>query len=96
MWEFLAERYKDTPYIAAYELLSEPHPPKPYTGADVRELYEELTTRIRAIDPDVPVIYGSNDHYDIRLMDEIYSTGTANVIYTFNFYEPTEYVKQTK
>lgn len=96
MWEFLADRYKNTPYIAAYELLSEPHPPKPYTSANVREFYEELTPRIRAIDPDIPVIFGPDDHYEITLMNHTYSTGTTNVIYTFNFYEPTEYIKQTQ
>jgi hypothetical protein len=95
-WKFIVNRYKDTPYIAAYEILSEPHPKKPATGIDVRLFYEELIREIRTIDPVTPVMIGPNDHYDINSMEDIYIAGDTNIIYTFNFYLPTDYIKPDK
>lgn len=95
-WKFLASRYKDQPYIAAYEILSEPHPKKPATGNDVKLFYEELITAIREVDQETPLMIGANDHYDINLMDEVFTTLDNNLIYTFNFYLPTDYIKPEK
>ena len=95
-WQFLATRYRSTPYIAAYELLSEPHPKKPYTGADVRGLYDEAIARVRTVDSKTPLIVGANDHYDIGLLDEAYTSVDPNIVYTANFYLPTEYIKPDK
>jgi aryl-phospho-beta-D-glucosidase BglC (GH1 family) len=95
-WQFLATRYRSTPYIAAYELLSEPHPKKPYTAADVRGLYDEAIARVRTVDSKTPLIVGANDHYDIGLLDEAYTDVDHNIVYTANFYLPTEYIKPDK
>jgi Cellulase (glycosyl hydrolase family 5) len=95
-WEFLANRYKKKPYIAAYEILSEPHPKKPATSKDLKLFYEEVIAAIRAIDTDTPVMIGANDHYDINLMDEILTNVDDKIIYTFNFYLPTDYIKPDK
>lgn len=95
-WKFLAERYKNKPYVAAYEILSEPHPKKPATGADVRLFYEELIAEIRKVDAETPLMIGANDHYDINLMDDVFTTVDDNIIYTFNFYLPTDYIKPDK
>jgi aryl-phospho-beta-D-glucosidase BglC (GH1 family) len=96
MWQFLANRYKNTPYIAAYELLSEPHPKKPVTNAQLRSFYKELADSVRLIDHNTPVMIGANDHYDINLMDSIYTSTIPNLFYTFNYYLPTDYVKPDK
>lgn len=95
-WTFLADRYKDKPYIAAYEILSEPHPKKPYTSDDLREFYEELITELRSVDQDTPLMIGANDHYDINQMSDVLTSIDDKIIYTFNFYLPTDYVKPDK
>ncbi|MBA3788846.1 cellulase family glycosylhydrolase [Patescibacteria group bacterium] len=96
MWEFLANRYKDTPYIASYELLSEPHPPKPFTNTDVKAFYEKLITAVRTVDPVTPVIIGPSKDYEIRDLEQVYIPDQSNVIYTANFYELPAYVKEIK
>lgn len=99
-WLCLAQRYKNVPYIAAYEILSEPHPKKSYTNNDpdgaVRAFYEEMIQAIRTVDEDTPLMIGPNDHYEILKLPTLYTTVDKNIIYTFNFYYPPEYVKQTK
>jgi hypothetical protein len=95
-WQFLVQRYKNKPYIAAYELLSEPHPKKDVTAQQVLQLYEELITAVRKYDSITPVMIGPNDHYDINLLEETISTKDPKIIYTFNYYLPTDYIKPDK
>ena len=96
MWQFLVQRYKHKPYIAAYELLSEPHPKKPVTVQQVVQFYEEVITAVRKYDTITPVMIGPNDHYDINLLEETISVKDPKIIYTFNYYLPTDYIKPDK
>lgn len=95
-WQFLVQRYKDKPYIAAYELLSEPHPKKPVTDQQVVSFYEDVIAAIRKYDTITPVMIGANDHYDINLLGNAVTTRDKKVIYTFNYYLPTDYIKPDK
>ncbi|HEV8692459.1 MAG TPA: cellulase family glycosylhydrolase, partial [Ideonella sp.] len=92
-WAFIVQRYKDTPRIAAYELLSEPHPKKPATTADLRKLYEELITNVRRYDARTPVVIGADDHYAIDQLQGVYTKVDDKIIYAANFYLPKEYCK---
>jgi hypothetical protein len=96
MWQFLAQRYANTPYIGAYELLSEPHPPSQFGNNQVRDLYVRVITAVRAIDAETPIIVGNAKDYDIRNLQEVYMPNQSNIIYTANFYELPAYVKQAK
>lgn len=49
LWEALADRYKDNPWVAGYNLVNEPGDPN---GASLRQFYGRLRRAIRAIDPD--------------------------------------------
>ncbi len=100
VWEFLANRYKDTPYIAAYEILAEPHPKSPYTQEDVKNFYRTNIAAIRKYDTRTPTMIGAakavgcdTGTYDVRCLNAIYMGDISNMIYTFNFYEPPQYVK---
>jgi hypothetical protein len=99
-WLCIAQRYKNVPYIGAYEILSEPHPKKSYTDGDpekaVREFYEEMIRALRTVDTETPLMIGPNDHYEVLELPSLYTNVDDNLIYTFNFYYPSEYVKQTK
>ncbi len=95
MWEFLADHYKNTPYMGTYSLLSEPHPPSG-SNDEVRDLYRKVIRGVRAIDGATPIIIGGQKDYEIRNLEQIYMPDQVNVIYTANFYELPGYVKQAK
>ncbi|HEV8692458.1 MAG TPA: cellulase family glycosylhydrolase [Ideonella sp.] len=92
-WAFLAQRYRNTPRIAAYELLSEPHPKKPTTSAELRYFYEDLIAVIRRHDKLTPLMIGPNDHYDIAQLRDVLTMVDDKLIYAANYYLPTEYCK---
>lgn len=92
-WAFIVQRYKDTPRIAAYELLSEPHPKKPVTSAELRGFYEELIANVRRHDTRTPLVIGPNDHYDINQLQGVHTKVDDKLVYAANFYLPTEYCK---
>ena len=101
MWQFLANHYKNTPYIGSYEILSEPHPA---TGGQkklpneeiVKALAEQNIASIRAIDPLTPIVVGAAQTYDIRNISTAYMPGIPNIIYTADFFELPTYVKSEK
>ena len=49
LWGKLAERYSDEPWIGGYDLINEPNWDLP-GGVMLRELYEDITAAIRAVD----------------------------------------------
>lgn len=53
IWRYLADRYKDEPWVAAYDLLNEPLPEwfKQYNH-ELVPLYREIIEAIRSVDPD--------------------------------------------
>ena len=59
LWRAIAQRYRDEFAIAAYDLLNEPLPNEhQHTFADqLRDLYLELTTAIRQVDPNHAISY---------------------------------------
>lgn len=63
LWRAIAERYRNEPVVAAYDLLNEPLPDK-YQGLyadDLVELYVDLTAVIREVDPHHLICYeGTN------------------------------------
>ena len=59
LWRAIAERYRDETVVAAYDLLNEPLPDKhqhTYAGR-LRDLYVDLTTAIREVDPNHAITY---------------------------------------
>jgi endoglucanase len=48
LWESLASRYRDNPWVAGYNPVNEPGDP---TGSAIGPFYDRLTQAIRAIDP---------------------------------------------
>lgn len=49
LWGTLAERYSDDPWLGGYDLINEPNWDLP-GGVMLRELYEDITEAIRAVD----------------------------------------------
>ena len=59
LWRALAQRYRDEPVVAAYDLLNEPLPNEyQHWYADrLRDMYIELTAAIREMDPNHAICY---------------------------------------
>lgn len=83
LWRFIAEHYKDNPWVAAYDLMNEPvsigHPPEM-----VPAFFEELVPAVREIDPN-HLMFVEGDFYatDFSLFKPC---PDPNVAYTFHYY----------
>lgn len=86
VWKFIANRYKDTPYIGMYELLPEPNPTG-VSNADIRQFYSELITAIHEVDPRTPLLVGAGPSYTIKKASaEGYIQTDVPLIYTGNLF----------
>ncbi len=83
LWEFLADRYKDEPAVAGYDLLNEPvlediSPLNPY--------YHRLIKAIRRIDRHhIIFVEGNRWAQDIVCLDDL---SDDNLVLSIHFYEP--------
>ncbi|MGY4769834.1 glycoside hydrolase family 5 protein (plasmid) [Kribbella sp. CWNU-51] len=59
LWEAMADRYRDNPWVAGYNLLNEPADP---SGEVVGAFYTRLRTAVRAIDPETVLFLDGNRH----------------------------------
>lgn len=80
LWEAIAERYKDQPWVAGYDLINEPADP---TGEKVFPYYRRLRDAVRKIDPN-HILFLEGDRYatDFSKFTEIWD----NVVYTNHDY----------
>ncbi len=87
LWNRIAERYKDEPTVAAYDLLNEPLPKR--TGADrynslLEPLYRRITESIRKIDPKHMItLEGADWANDWSVFSKPFD---SNVFYQFHYY----------
>jgi len=90
VWQFLVNRYKNTRYIGAWEILPEPMAAG-VSDADVKAFYDSIIPDIRAIDRRTPIVVGPSHAYSLKHLDAAYTTIDKNIIYTgdyFIFAEP--------
>lgn len=96
LWKAIANRYKDEPAIAGYDLLNEPVVSK--SLSQWQNLANRLTAEIRSVDRNHLIIVERlnavkgnwptyNDLNFFRVDD-------SNLMYTFHFYSPMEYSHQ--
>jgi endoglucanase len=80
LWEVIADRYKNQPWIAGYDLINEPGDP---TGLRVFPYYKRLREAIMKVDPD-HLFFLEGDRYatDFDKFTEIWD----NVVYTNHDY----------
>ena len=94
-WVKIAERYKDEPYVAAYELYNEMNdlPPKV-----VRDYYTRCLKAIREVDQRHIIILGSWDWTHARSLEETWGSAAStvdapynNVMFSTHEYPPDNY-----
>lgn len=80
IWEAIAERYKDNPWVAGYNPINEPADP---TGEKIMPFYRRLYEAIRAVDPDhMLFLEGNRYSQDFHMFGEPWE----NVVYTNHDY----------
>ena len=78
LWEKIAERYKDNPWVAGYDLLNEPSDP---SGVLLDSFYKRVVAAIRAIDPD-HIIFLEGNCYSRDF--SMFGPPLPNVVYTLH------------
>jgi len=87
LWKAIAERYKNEPIIAGYDLLNEPCPPVNQKWVSYAQ---ELTDAIRTIDKNHLIIVEQSFADD----NKPFVLNGENILYDFHFYESFEYANQ--
>ncbi|MBO2944390.1 S-layer homology domain-containing protein [Paenibacillus sp. F411] len=95
MWTFLAERYKDQPYMASYEIHAEPQPTV-LQHEEVVRLYKETIDRIMQVDTDTPFVIGPAKFYNAENLIDTYYLKGYPIIYAFNHFDPHEFTHAEK
>ena len=92
MWRFIAERYKHTPRIAGYEIMSEPRN-KNIGQSAVTQFMREGCEAIHAADPRSLCVVGPRPYYKLwELSDQVLQPAGSNTLYTFDFFVPKNFV----
>lgn len=82
LWQAIASRYRDSPWVAGYNLLNEP---ADESGAVVGPFYRRLVAAIREIDPDHPVYLDGNTY---ATAFDVFDEPFENAVYTLHDYVP--------
>jgi endoglucanase len=80
LWEIIAERYKDNPWVAGYDPLNEPSDP---SGEIITMFYKRVVAAIRKVDPD-HIIFLEGNRYSQDF--SVLSPPMPNVVYTLHNY----------
>jgi len=80
LWEALADRYKDNPWVAGYNPLNEP---ADSDGNTIGPFYERLHAAIRAVDPKHVIFLDGNRH---ATEFDAFAEPWANTVYTVHDY----------
>ena len=99
-WRFLAERYRNTDYVAGFGLLAEPSADKTGVADPVGTLvsfHTALMDEISQVDQRTPFFIGPNYNYDTmeyRLDRYFIPAYRGRLVYEVNFLMPKEWVTQ--
>jgi len=80
LWEIIAERYKDNPWVAGYDPLNEPSDP---TGELLNDFYQRVVAAIRQIDPE-HIIFLEGNRYSRDF--SVLGPPLPNVVYALHNY----------
>jgi endoglucanase len=80
LWEALAARYRDHPWVAGYNPINEPADP---TGAAIGPFYQRLERAIRAVDKD-HVLFLDGNRYSLDF--DMFGEPLPNCVYTAHDY----------
>ena len=86
LWKKLAERYRNTPAVGAYELMNEPVADDPEQW---NAIVNECLAHIRRLEPRRTVVIGSNRWQNYSTVRELkIPDNDPNLMLSFHYYEP--------
>lgn len=98
-WKFLANRYKESPYLAAFELMAEPQFQKHNRDVgpgDIVGLYKEIADSINTITAhQIPFVIGPQNYYLPDSLSEKYYMEGYQIIYAANMFKPGDFCRGT-
>jgi cysteinyl-tRNA synthetase len=109
MWRHTAERYRDNPIVAGYDLMVEPNANEVWmdvwdqeefyanyggTPYDWNQLYPRITAAIREVDPDTPIIVGGMAYSAVDWLPYLEVTDDPRTVYAAHQYAPFQYTHQ--
>lgn len=109
MWRYTAERYRDNPMVVGYDLMVEPnangvffdvwepvdfYPEYAGTLYDWNQFYPDITSAIREVDEDTPILVGAISFSAVQWLPELIPTEDHNTVYMVHQYEPYDYTHQ--
>jgi cysteinyl-tRNA synthetase len=109
MWRYTAERYRDNPIVVGYDLMVEPnaeevffdvyepddfYPAHADTLYDWNVLHPRISTAIREVDPDTPILVGGMGYSAVRWLPFLEPTDDSRTVYMVHQYEPHQYTHQ--
>lgn len=96
LWRAIAERYRDEPTIAGYDLLNEPRAPE--SKQQWVDLAVRMTQAIREVDTEhlivVERLNSVGDDWSNDADMNLFLVPDDNILYQFHFYSPIEYTHQ--
>jgi len=105
MWKYAAARYRGNPTVVGYELMVEPnsngvwldiyepqdfYPAYENTTYDWNQLSSRISSAIREVDSDTPILIGGLSWSQVRWLPYLKPTGDRRTVYTVHQYEPQE------
>ena len=109
MWRYAAERYRHNPIVVGYDLMVEPnsndmwldiwepdefYPAYANTLYDWNQLYPRISTAIREIDTNTPILIGGLSYSAVEWLPYLEPTGDPRTVYTAHQYAPFVYTHQ--
>ncbi len=104
MWQYTAARYQNHPVVVGYDLMCEPNAagirdiwePEDFynqyggTTLDWNQLYPKISSAIREVDPETPILIGGMGWSSIRWLPYLKPTGDSRTVYLVHQYEPQD------
>ena len=90
LWGILADRYKDNPYVAGYDVINEPQAP---TKKALHSFYQRVIERIRKVDKKHTLFIEWN-LYDKRNILFGGEYNDPNIALSIHFYKPSKFAMQ--
>lgn len=108
MWRYTAQRYRNNPVVAGYDLMVEPnsnvllniwdpaefYPDYANSLYNWNQLYPRITAAIRQVDPNTPILIGGMSYSAVTWLPYLKPTGDPYTVYTVHNYEPFVYTHQ--
>jgi hypothetical protein len=94
MWRHVVAHYASWDYIAAYEVMAEPRD-KLASPDTIRSFYQQACGAVQSVEAETPCMVGPGPYYKLwRFDDSILLHNNPNVVYTFDYFEPTDYCRR--